>query len=212
MLSSIRSLVLDGGTARFPERAEKGYLVIKEPHGSVGAPLLMRALPESRMILLVRDPRDVAASALAVSFVPKGGRDRTSRVKRAAERPEDFVRLRARAYAQDVELTKQAYNAHEGRKVLVRYEDLRADTLETMKRIYSTLEMPVKEGRLARVVDKRLWENIPEEEKGLGTIRRKATPKGWMEDLTSDQIKIIEQEAAQILDEFYSRDRYVAPK
>src|SRR5215212_5369533 len=27
-LSSVRSLVLDGGTARFPERAEKGYLVI----------------------------------------------------------------------------------------------------------------------------------------------------------------------------------------
>jgi len=93
----------------------------------------MRALPESRMILLVQDPRDVAASALAVSFVPKGRRDRTSRVKRAEERPEDFVRLRARAYAQDIELTKQAYNAHEERKVLVRYEYLRADTLETMK-------------------------------------------------------------------------------
>ena len=30
----------------------------------MGAPLLMEALPESRMILLVRDPRDVAASTL----------------------------------------------------------------------------------------------------------------------------------------------------
>src|SRR3712207_6950789 len=40
------------------------YLVVKEPNGSIGAPLLMEALPESRMILLVRDPRDVAASSI----------------------------------------------------------------------------------------------------------------------------------------------------
>lgn len=59
---------------------------------------------------------------------------------------------------------------------------------------------------------KRFWENTPEEEKGLGTIRRRPPPKGWMEDLTSDQIKIVEQEAAQILKDYYHRDCYVTPK
>lgn len=38
-LTSVRDLVLDGATARFPQRAQSGYLVIKEPHGSIGAPL-----------------------------------------------------------------------------------------------------------------------------------------------------------------------------
>jgi hypothetical protein len=38
--------------------------MIKEPNGSVGAPLLTEALPESRMILLVRDPSDVISSLL----------------------------------------------------------------------------------------------------------------------------------------------------
>ncbi|MGH3144691.1 MAG: hypothetical protein ACRDTR_02710, partial [Rubrobacter sp.] len=51
-LGSIRSFVLDGAAARFPEVLDEGYVVVKEPNGSIGAPLLMEALPESRMILL----------------------------------------------------------------------------------------------------------------------------------------------------------------
>jgi len=203
-LSAARDLVLRGAAARFPERAEQGYVVIKEPHGSVGAPLLMKALPESRMIFLVRDPRDVVASALHVSFVPKGGRDRSSRVERAKERPEEFVESRADTYCRDIRHTKRAFDAHEGRKVLVRYEDLRVDTLGTMRRVYSALEIPGEERELARVVDKYAWENIPEEKKGEGTIRRKAIPGGWREDLTPEQAKIVEREAAQVLEQFYA--------
>ena len=63
-IGSIRHFVLDSARAIFPTLGEGGYLIIKEPNGSIGAPLLMEALPESRMILLVRDPRDVVASAM----------------------------------------------------------------------------------------------------------------------------------------------------
>src|SRR5215210_5830581 len=63
-LGSIRNFVLDAAAATFPNLKKDDYLVIKEPNGSIGAPLLMEALPESRMILLVRDPRDVVASSL----------------------------------------------------------------------------------------------------------------------------------------------------
>jgi hypothetical protein len=83
--------------------------------------------------------------------------------------------------------------------VLIRYEDLRADTLGTMKHIYSTLEIPVNDEELARVVEKRSWENVPEEEKGSGKIRRKATPGGWREDLTPRQIETIEKETTQMV-------------
>jgi hypothetical protein len=201
-LDAIRNLVLEGATARYPEVAEKGgYLVIKEPHGSIGAPLLMEALPESRMIFLVRDPRDVAASALHTRLEgARGGpANRADRIAMVAEQPEEFIRVRATTYLRDIQHTKQAYEAHEGHKVLVRYEDLKADTLETMKRIYSALEIPVDEGELARAVERYTWENIPEHKKGPGTVRRRGTFGGWREDLTAEQAEIVESFTAPIL-------------
>ena len=188
--------------------------MIKEPHGSVGAPLLMKALPESRMIFLVRDPRDVAVSAMDAHR--KGSRPSKRRMTKRPElfeedqeadkQPDSFIEGHAKTYLHNIKLTEQAYKAHEGRKVQIRYEDLRADTLATMKLIYSALEIPVDEGELARVVEKRSWENIPEDEKGPGKIRRKASPKGWKDDLTPRQVEIIEKEAAPILDRFYAND------
>src|SRR3712207_5902844 len=63
-LGSIRNFVLDAAAATFPGLGKEDYLIIKEPNGSIGAPLMMEAFPESRMILLVRDPRDVVASSM----------------------------------------------------------------------------------------------------------------------------------------------------
>ena len=205
-LRPIRSFVLDGADARFPELGEDRYLVIKEPGGSVGAPLLMEALPESRMILLTRDPRDAVSSWMDARR--KGGWRREDGNKEnqetlADEDPEAYIKRRAKSYLQVMGGAKQAYDAHEGRKVLVRYEELRADTLGTMERIYSTLEMPVNEGELARAVKKHSWESIPEEEKGEGKFYRKATPGGWREDLTPGQVKAVERITAPLLNELY---------
>src|SRR3712207_7766565 len=50
--SSIRHFVLTGARYAFPNLGPDDLLVVKEPGGGVGAPFLMEALPESRMILL----------------------------------------------------------------------------------------------------------------------------------------------------------------
>jgi hypothetical protein len=213
-LNPMRAFVLDSANARFPVVADrKGYLVIKEPHGAQGVPLLMEALPESRMILLVRDSRDVVASKMGLAR--KGsltrnameGRGQEKKNVSADERPDAFVKSQARRYLQQITLAKRAYDAHRGRKVLVRYEDLRADTLGTMRRIYSTLEIPVTERELARVVEKHSWENVPEKKKGPGMFYRKATPGGWSEDLTPEQAKTVKNITAPLLEEFYAEDR-----
>ena len=186
---SIRNFVLDGASYSNPRLRPDDYLVIKEPNGSVGAVLLMEALPESRMILLVRDPRDVVASVLDAAR--EGGWLYESRNGEASKRrspadkgPSAFAAERARVYRRGVESAKAAYNAHRGPKVLIRYEDLLADTLGTMRRLYATLDISVDQERLARAVEKHAWENVPEEEKGRGKFHRKATPGGWKEDLT----------------------------
>jgi len=205
-LGPMRDLVLGGAAARFPEVVGGGYLIIKEPNGSIGSPLLMEALPESRMIFLIRDPRDVVASSMDArsggSWL-EGRRDEQRRRVEPEKNPNAYARMRANSYVQQIEKTRQAYEAHRGRKVLVKYEDLRADTLVTMRRIYSALEIPIEEAELARSVDKSSWENIPEEEKGEGKKRRKAKPGGWREDLTPRQVEIIEKITAPLLKEYY---------
>jgi hypothetical protein len=62
----MRRFILDLSSAKLPgvARDPRKYMVVKEPNGSIGAPLIMEALPENRMILLVRDPRDAVASKL----------------------------------------------------------------------------------------------------------------------------------------------------
>jgi Sulfotransferase family len=208
-LSSIRSFVLEQATARFPQRLDGGYVVVKEPHGSLGAPLLMEALPESRMIFLIRHPGDVVSSALDAhrrgGWTEARGRKRKDPLaqRRPDRWPDRFVNSRSQNYLRDIEYVRQAYEAHKGRKVLVRYEDLKADTLGTMKRVYSALGMPVDEGNLARTVDKYSWENIPEEKKGERKFYRKATPGAWREDLTSEQARIVEEVTRPLLEEFY---------
>ena len=205
---ALRNFVLEMAWAARPAITPRDYLLVKEPDGAVGAPLLMEALPESRVILLVRDPRDVVASTLDASrrgnwmyeLQDRGARGRQAR---ADEKPDVFVKRRADKYVRNVGNAKQAYEAHKGPKVLVRYEDLRADTLGTMKRICSELGIPVDEGELARAVERRSWESIPEKEKGEGKFYRKATPGGWREDLTPEQVKTVEKITAPLLEEFY---------
>jgi Sulfotransferase domain len=212
-LGSIRNFVLDAAAATFPNLKADDYLVVKEPNGSVGAPLLMEALPESRMILLVRDPRDVVASSLDARR--EGGwhyeKNKDRLYRQGKEPPEKgslaFAEGRAANYAQGMGNAKRAYDAHRGKKVLVRYEELRADTLSHMKRIYSTLGVPVDEEELARVVEKHSWENIPEEKRGEGKFYRKASPGSWKDDLTPEQAEVIERVTAPLLEELYPGSR-----
>jgi hypothetical protein len=207
-IRAIRNFILDCAAYAHPRLGAGEYLVVKEPNGSLGAPLLMKALPESRMIFLIRDPRDILSSML--DGARQGGwmyerKENEDWKRRAAadNNPDNFVRNRSRKYLQHAGSAQRAYDAHRGPKVLVRYEELRADTLGTMKRIYSNLGIEVDEEELTLVVEKHSWENIPELEKGEGKFYRKASPGGWREDLTPEQAKIIGKETAPLLEKFY---------
>jgi hypothetical protein len=52
-------------------------------------------------------------------------------------------------------------------------------------------------------VEKHSWEKIPPEQKGTGKFYRKAMPGGWREDLTPEQIKIIENITMPLLRDLY---------
>lgn len=208
-LRSIRNFILDGANIRFPEMSGEDYLVIKEPNGSMGAPLLMEAFPESRMIFLIRDPRDIVASDLDAhrkgSWMPMLIYESESDDETIADKdPDSFVRERAHLCLSNLQRTKLAYGNHKGPKVLIKYEDLRRDTLEELKNMYSGLDIFVDEKHLRRIVEKHSWENISPDQKGSGKPRRKASPGGWREDLTPKQAAVVEEITAPTLKQFYS--------
>ncbi len=200
-LGPMRDLVLGGAAARFPEVIGGGYLIIKEPNGSIGAPLLMEALPESRMIFLIRDPRDVVASRLdAFKEGSWTGRNRDySSVKKLMK----GTRRLADDYMKVVSKVQEAYEAHPGEKALVRYEDLRHDTVNTMKTMYAALEVEADEAQLEAAVEKHSWEKIPDSEKGRDKFFRKGQPGSWKDDLSPEQIKLIEKMTGPILSKYY---------
>jgi len=198
-LTSIRRMVLEAAAARFSQLSRESNLIVKEPNGSSAAPVLVDALPESKFILLIRDPRDVASSMLD-SVRPGGWREGRPGTKG----PDNvIVSNAARTYAKNMDGAMRAFQAHRGPKVLVRYEDLRANTIGEMRRICSQLGILASEEDLERVVRKHAWENIPDKKKGLGKPRRKAIPGSWREDLSPEQARSVEEITAPLLEEFY---------
>lgn len=200
-LRSIRNFVLDGAAARYPKLKEDQYLVVKEPNGSVGAPLLMEAMPESRMIFLLRDSRDVVASRL--DAFKKGSWTKQNRDYSTPEKLNAHTRRLAKDYLKAVSQVQKAYEAHTGKKAIVRYEDLRHDTVDALKAMYDALEIEADEARLRAAAARHSWDRIPDAQKGSGKFYRKAQAGGWREDLSSEQVRIIENVTGPILSRFY---------
>src|SRR4051795_8104749 len=66
-LATLLRVRLNAHVERFPPAvgADRALLLVKEPNGSQSADILLRAMPESRLVFLLRDGRDVVDSELA---------------------------------------------------------------------------------------------------------------------------------------------------
>jgi hypothetical protein len=217
---AIRKLLVDGVVVRHPDAAER-LVIVKEPSGSIGSPLIMGALPESRMVLIVRDPRDIVASVLdghkdgSWSARERRWVRRSSNVevggdvepvvlqrKRSRDSPR-MTRRRARNVMEHLNHARSAYSGHPGPRCQLTYEELRADTPAAMRRLFTALDLTVDESKLDLAVEAHSMTNVPEHMKGPGRKVRKGTPGGFEQDLTAQQRSIIEKIAAPMLNEFY---------
>jgi LPS sulfotransferase NodH len=216
-VGSMRRLFLDVGRAKFPNIAPKHHLIIKEPNGSMSAPLILEAFPESKLVFLVRDSRDVVASLLdaarkgswygydrfeasVAEAVWRGGGPDSSEDRSADE----LVGQLAKNYVNNMSAVKEAYDRHpDGAKVLIRYEDLRANPRDCVAYVCDSLSIEVEREQLEQAIEKRAFENIPQEKRGEGKFHRRATPGGWREDLTPEQASTVEEITRPLLREFY---------
>jgi len=113
-----------------------------------------------------------------------------------------YLRALSKQYVRQISNGKKAFDSHGGHKILLKYDELRTDTLGSMRRLCAELALPVNEEKLARMVDKHSWEKVPERERGAGKFHRKATSGGWKEDLTPEQARVVEDITGPLIEMF----------
>jgi hypothetical protein len=164
----------------------KTVLAIKEPNGSQSADMIMSALPAARLLFLLRDGRDVVDSELAANsrgaWATKGfpGGKGVGDEERL-----DFVVQSAHKWIWRTEVVQEAFAAHPGPKLLVRYEDLRADPKPNLRALFAWAGLEIDEARLSKLVEEHAFERIPVARVGSDKFARAATPGLWRENLTA---------------------------
>jgi hypothetical protein len=180
----LRNFILD----RLGLQAEDGRrIVIKEPGGSHMAEEILGLLPESRLVFLLRDGRDVVDSWVD-AYEPGswGAEDGAFPVSGEGRIP--FIRWQATVWLYRTEAVERAFAAHAPeRRVLVRYEDLLADPECELARIHAVIGVESSANEVRAAVDRYAYANVPAAERGKGRHVRAATPGGWRTNLSSEE-------------------------
>jgi len=189
----LKKLILHRIFFQFPTLEKK--IVVKEPNGSLGADIIAGCLPKSKIIVMLRDGRDILLSQLIAlskggyaaendkNFEPLSGRRRLN-----------FIKEQSIRWSELVEILMKAYNSHpENLRLLIRYEDLLENTLHELKKIYNFLEIPIDKNEIINIIKKYSFENLSPESKGIGTTRQFAKAGKWKEVFSQEEQKIIEE-------------------
>jgi hypothetical protein len=178
-------------------------VVIKETNGSHAADLVMRLLPSSRLLLLIRDGRDVVDSLLA-AYQPGGffARNQGRAFTTAEERREGLL-WAARLWACNTDVTLQAIERHDPSLCrTVRYEDLLTDTAGELARTFEWMGIERDAGAVEQIVAGQSFSRIPEKQRGPLTRNRSASPGLWRKNLSGEEQDIVDRICGPLLERF----------
>jgi len=136
---------------------------------------------DKRIVLLVRDPRDVAVSSYhSLKYRPNPGRKGLNVIEAdGANAPAPFEYMRFRAgWAVDFMNSWQGELADQGRRLLVRYEDLRAAPAVHLRRVLEFLGAAPSDAEIADAVAFASFENMKklEQSAAFGSDDRRIVP------------------------------------
>lgn len=186
LLSRLGDQLVDRGG-----RPGSDLLVVKEPHGSEAADLLASVTPRSRLLVLVRDGRDVVDSVL--DAVREGSW--AAGLATVEDQPAGrllFLQDAAHAWVQRMTTAQAALDAHgSDRGLLVRYEELLDDTVGELTRILEWLGARPSSA-LAEHVERLSFAKVRPEDKGTGRFHRAASPGMWRTNLSVQEQSAVE--------------------
>jgi len=181
----LRKLILNRIHAQFDDLSSK--IIIKEPNGSFAVDLLSEVFPKSKIIILIRDGRDMIDSK-----VDSLQKDSWGTKEGVFSLPESarlgYIRFHSHSWIKIVELLMKTYQSHaKGLSYKLRYEDLLIDTSENLKQLYDFIGVDINENDLKKIIDKYTYKNLPTEAKGKGKVVRSASPGLWKKNLTKKE-------------------------
>jgi len=186
----LRKLILNRIHDQFGNLSEK--IVIKEPTGSMAADIISQSLPNSKIIILLRDGRDVVDSKIDENS--SGGwelkqKKEDYQVQEVTQKNRlKFIRLQSKRWISVMDILIRTYIDHKNNlRYLIKYEDLRQNTLQELRKIYKFLGIEIDDINLKKIIKKFDFENIPNDEKGKGQFRRFASPGLWKKNFNEEE-------------------------
>ncbi|MEA3213428.1 MAG: hypothetical protein QOE70_6485 [Chthoniobacter sp.] len=172
--------------------------IIKEPNGSWAADILMRVLPEAKLLVLLRDPRDLIDSRMdmhtqeswAQSLAGENGAYRDLLDKNSRE-----VAIKYYCYYWNalIDIIMRAIHSHPAsRTAVVKYEELRRQTKKTLGGIHQFLGLNTTAEDVQALATTHAFEKLDLSERGPGKFCRKASPGSWRDSFTNGEIALME--------------------
>jgi ribosomal protein L34E len=196
------------GEAGVEDPALAAAFVVKEP-GSHVAPFLAELFPDSKVIFLLRDGRDVVDSWLDAysdgSWAIPGGAFPVNEEGRIP-----LIKWLSEVWAYRSRAVKQAYDSRaDGDRIQIRYEELRNETERCMERICAMVG--IDPGRVPEVVEAHRFEKLPSAKRGRRSFTRQARPGGWRDNLNAAEQQAMHEAMGEALAEFgYEVDERLA--
>lgn len=197
----LKKLIIYRIYSQFPNSSDK-KIVIKEPNGSSSADIILTALPQSRLIFLLRDGRDIVDSKIDIYRKNSWAKKWITPPPLTEQRRRWVIISESNIWRHLTETVLTAYKKHDpSKRLLIKYEDLRYDTTNQLKKIYDFLEVAIKQKKIENLVGKYSFEKVPENEKGEGKVVRKAKPGGWRETFLEEEKEIMHSIMGNLLKE-----------
>ena len=163
-----------------PERR----VVVQEPGGSHMAEMILGLTPGARLVFLLRDGRDVVDSWLD-AYSESGWVTEDGGYPLGEHGRIPFIRWQAAVWRYRTEAVERAFAEQPAdRRLLVRYEDLLADTEGELARIQAVAGLDVDPAQVRTAVERHAYDNVPPSERGSGHHVRRACPGAWRENLS----------------------------
>jgi hypothetical protein len=196
----LRDLVLQRFDAQ-AQRAEAAHgivdplIVVKEPNGSHAADLIADLLPNSRLIFLLRDGRDVVDSMMDADSAG-GWRTRTEGVQPLVTPEQRLYGVRRQAHLWLVRIIateRAAARLGPEGSIRVRYEDLLADTEGELARLDAWLGLGRDARQIRAATRTNRFGSLRNRLRGRRKGVRAASPGLWRENLSEAEQEAIHE-------------------